>query len=197
MELEERIERLEQEVAMLKSRVYNRRHPAAWAIAEYWLSSDDTPFCTPGDYYVTSMPGRDYYRIELPHCFRCNKHDTENDNLTPKDLWNRSGKWLDRAHLIDRARGGPDAPDNMVMLDRECHSIMPSFGYGRKQEAIDWVLREDDDSYLASIQKEIIFNIGLYRETEDMARQRLRGFSTLPRQYERELVVIHKVQQLH
>lgn len=153
MELEERIGRLEQDVAMIKSRVYSRNHPAAWSIAEYWLSTDETPFCTSGDYIIANVRDRSFYRIEIPHCFRCNYYILEDDDnnereewdgsgqdVISKAKWNRSGKYLDRAHLIDRARGGPDTVDNMVLLDHRCHSMMPSFGYGQKQDAIDWIL---------------------------------------------------------
>ena len=193
MELEERVIGLEREVAVLRARVFNRRHPSAWAIAEYWLSDTDTPFCTPGDFYVC----HDFYRIQMPHCFRCDIWRSFEDGLSDSEKWNQSGRWLQKAHLVDRALGGPDTPDNMVMLCPECHSVMPSFDYGEKQAAIEWVLREDDDSQLAIIRQKIILNIAVYEETLEMAKYRVRyGKDVLGPVTSRELVVIHKVRQL-
>ena len=193
MDLNERVSELEREVARLRSRVFNRRHPSAWAIAEYWLSDTDTPFCTPGDFYITG----DLYRIQLPHCFRCGKWLPADNGIHEKELWNRSGSWLQKAHLVDRALGGSDDTDNMVMLCAECHSVMPSFDYGERQAAIEWVLREDEDSHLASIRERIILNISVYEETLEMAKYRVKhDRDVLGPVTQRELVVIHKVRQL-
>lgn len=44
----------------------------------------------------------------------------------PEDLakaW--GGEGLDRCHLIPRAKGGPDTPDNLVLLCSECHKEAP------------------------------------------------------------------------
>ncbi|UVF60312.1 HNH endonuclease [Gordonia phage Murp] len=86
--------------------------PRAGRIALYWASSD----------------GGDDFSVDLftPHCFRCRRrvHD-----------WTD----LERAHLVDRARGGTDFECNLAMLCSRCHRIMPSFGGDDAIGAMNWV----------------------------------------------------------
>lgn len=86
--------------------------PSAYRIALYWAGSD----------------GGDDFSVDLfePHCFRCRR-----GALT----WAS----LERAHLVDRARGGTDFECNLAMLCSRCHRIMPSFGGEDADEAKNWV----------------------------------------------------------
>jgi hypothetical protein len=176
--LEERINALEKEVAILKSRVYRRNHPSPWEIAQHWLSTENTPFCNSRDLILYTICN-DVRRIQTPHCFRCDEympwgssillpyaHVPFSTELNEEQKWNISGKWLERAHLVDRALGGPDSPDNMVMLCHGCHVVMPSFDFGKRQAAIDWILEN-------SINVEAIMNRPLPRRLPPPRRRRL------------------------
>lgn len=61
-----------------------------------------------------------------PACFGC---------AGGKDSWGE----LERAHLIDRAFGGLDGPQNLVLLCWRCHREMPSFRPGDEAFAWAWV----------------------------------------------------------
>lgn len=51
-----------------------------------------------------------------------------------------TNRWhLERAHLIDRCRDGLDGAQNLVLLCRDCHRSMPSFGPGSEAMAMAWV----------------------------------------------------------
>src|SRR5712692_8555008 len=59
------------------------------------------------------------------------------------DIWRRSGRWLERAHLITRATGhagsGLDVPANVIQLCQLCHQAMPLFDAGEEEQAVDWL----------------------------------------------------------
>lgn len=69
----------------------------------------------------------------FPHCFRCRA-------TSESSVW---GEWvpatgLERAHVIDRCRGGLDNAANLRPLCRQCHALQPSFGAGHEPEALRW-----------------------------------------------------------
>lgn len=69
-------------------------------------------------------------RIEMPadaepFCFRC---------LRSADGW----QVLERAHLIDRATGGLDAPQNLVPCCWACHRRQPLFAPSDETTALAW-----------------------------------------------------------
>lgn len=67
-----------------------------------------------------------------PFCFACSW-------LPPVDSWSAASAWLDRAHLQDRANGGPDDAANLVPLCHLCHLDMPEFPDSRA-DALAWVI---------------------------------------------------------
>lgn len=56
-----------------------------------------------------------------------------------KRAWDRAGRFLDRAHLVDHAADGRDDVGNLVALCSLCHRDMPSFSVGQRDEALAWV----------------------------------------------------------
>jgi hypothetical protein len=109
------------------SRPY-RREPRLAVIVRYWHERGD-PFPLDDD------------DLSSPHCFGCCR-------LVPARLydpadaqavrWDKSSACLDRAHLVDRCRGGLDGPQNLVPLCLRCHRVMPMFTDG--MAAISWVM---------------------------------------------------------
>jgi hypothetical protein len=56
-----------------------------------------------------------------------------------KDMWEMSGTFLDKAHLIDHSLGGDSSPENLVPLCRKCHKSMSMTMFQTKEEAIHWL----------------------------------------------------------
>jgi hypothetical protein len=100
-----------------------RRMPRPWKIALYW--------------HQRGRPLAEY--ISVPYCFRCDCMFRFDPDLSPEDRWNASA--CERAHLVDRIRGGLDGPQNLMPLCHRCHKIMPSFIAGEGPDAIAWVMR--------------------------------------------------------
>ena|ERR1017187_845765 len=104
----------------------DRKLPSLWTIAEYWS-------------------GRDVFDLTLPwpHCFSCFREAPCREEDSPRDRWNGASRYLDRAHLVDRAFNGLDGPQNMVPLCRLCHRrMMPMFrGYDEYPGPELWVQR--------------------------------------------------------
>jgi hypothetical protein len=71
-----------------------------------------------------------------PFCFSCGLLAPVPDTGDWSD-WNAASGMLDRAHLIDHARGGSADPSNLVLLCHGCHAYMPSFG--DRHAALVWV----------------------------------------------------------
>lgn len=86
-----------------------RRMPPAHRVANYWAGQD--PFTVDSD---------------NPACFRCHLRVDEWSNLQ-------------RAHLVDRFRGGLDHAANLAMLCYVCHAIMPLFDAHESAHALAWV----------------------------------------------------------
>lgn len=103
-----------------------RRSISAWSVAEYWMSQ---PHC--GGFEVLYMDSGE------PGCFRCSWRTPVQDWEKLSTEYNRAGKWLDKAHLVDMCRGGVDDVHNIVLLCKPCHKIMPSFPSGWR--AWEWV----------------------------------------------------------
>lgn len=98
-----------------------RRMPTLWELAAYWAPL--------GVFEV---------EVEDPHCFGC-ALVVDLFPGEPSERWQAGRVLLDRAHLVDRAAGGLDGPQNVVPLCTRCHRAMPSFGAGRGPDAIEWV----------------------------------------------------------
>ena len=96
--------------------------PSLWAVAVYWADR--------GTFAVD---------LDNPHCFACSAIARPQDSLAPAVRWNRSRGRLDRSHLVTRARGGLDGPQNLVPLCIPCNQLMPVFGIGQAAEAVRWV----------------------------------------------------------
>jgi len=87
----------------------------------------------------------DQYDAGEPVCYACgwwNRHDAP--GMTD---WEREAFGLERAHLVDHARGGGEGFDNLVLLCRPCNRTMPSFGPDDYDAALDWV--RSQPSFLA------------------------------------------------
>jgi hypothetical protein len=67
----------------------------------------------------------DHWEMAEPYCRKC---------LVPQRLG-----VLERAHLIDHARGGLDGVQNLVPLCWDCHKRMPSFKNGDETEVLQWI----------------------------------------------------------
>ncbi len=88
-----------------------RREPPAQKVAAYWAQRGG-PFTV---------------HVDMPACFAC---------FLEARTWSR----LQRAHLVDRARGGLDGAQNLAMLCPLCHRVMPVFRPGQEQDAIQYIL---------------------------------------------------------
>lgn len=63
-----------------------------------------------------------------PFCFRCGWLAPVDDTRpTLAEVWDSARGWLERAHLHDLGLGGPNTPENLVPLCRNCHDMMPAF----------------------------------------------------------------------
>jgi hypothetical protein len=116
--------------------------PSLHAISEHWLSRVQwpdyhgniiglgEPFCA-GCRWLVPAPARlcpDGDGIPWPA-----------DAKAVRELWRLAGRFLDRAHLVDHARGGTEDVSNLVPLCHLCHDAMPSFGDGEYDKALRWV----------------------------------------------------------
>lgn len=98
-----------------------RRMPSLWTIAEYWAQHEVFDF-----------------DLSQPSCFACGREPPATSG-TQRDRWDAASGYLERAHLVDRCRGGLDGPQNIVPLCFPCHHAMPPFDVGEGQAAIEWV----------------------------------------------------------
>jgi hypothetical protein len=106
-----------------------RQMPSLWAIASYWHVREGNPLLL------------DAEAVEFPYCFACSAMAPGIDEDRPVRIrWNAAGRWLDRAHLVDRVFAGLDGPQNIVPLCYPCHKVMPSFRVEQGAEAIRWVI---------------------------------------------------------
>lgn len=98
----------------------DRSIPSLWTIARYWAQ-------------------RGTFAIDLdnPHCLACG-YSQELDG-TPAERWKQAGRFLQRAHLIDRVRDGLDGPQNIIPLCGACHRAQPSYGVEQCDEVIAWI----------------------------------------------------------
>jgi hypothetical protein len=93
-----------------------------WAIASHWaqLSVFDV-------------------ELDTPHCFACGLEAAVvgRPGGTLRERWNTAS--LERAHLVDHARGGQGDAASLILLCAGCHRLMPSFG--DRAGAIAWALQ--------------------------------------------------------
>lgn len=78
-------------------------------------------------WYCRALPDSDDY-IPLidrgePECFACGW--CRLDHVTSREALKKRWKGLERAHVIPRALGGPDTPENIVLLCERCHKESP------------------------------------------------------------------------
>lgn len=89
----------------------------------------------------------DWFNISMPHCVACKWRCPFTDDkqflylmeavmvneltesmyestISHKELWEKSGRYLDKAHLVDHVNGGPSSPDNLIPLCKKCHKTM-------------------------------------------------------------------------
>jgi hypothetical protein len=97
--------------------------PSKWKIASYWAERDD------------------WFEVDLerPHCFACGLHGGYRaDEPGLEYRWNGARR-LERGHIVNRARDGLDAVQNLVPLCRMCNRVMPVFDAGHDEEAASWI----------------------------------------------------------
>lgn len=78
--------------------------------------------------------------LDTAFCFRCAIVVAFDETKTQREVWREANRYLQRAHLADRYRGGLDGPQNLVALCIPCHRVMPTFDDG--EGAIRWVWNE-------------------------------------------------------
>lgn len=102
------------------------------AIARYWL---DTPA---GIARFPENPAlNDLYG---PRCFACEAQSFRlaEYRLRESDPWSIwDAAYFDRCHIVPRALGGEDDPQNLVLLCSTCHRDAPNVG--EPQYMIDWM----------------------------------------------------------
>jgi 5-methylcytosine-specific restriction endonuclease McrA len=86
------------------------------AIAEYWLGTEEGRGRLPGNAALMDLGE--------PSCFACGWMATKAD-LEPElwRVWDHAS--LQRCHLVPDALGGPDTPENLVLLCGRCHTEAP------------------------------------------------------------------------
>jgi 5-methylcytosine-specific restriction endonuclease McrA len=112
------------------------------AIAEYWLGTDEGRARLPGNAALIDFGE--------PSCFACGWM-AANADLEPRiwQVWKHAS--LQRCHLVPDSLGGPDAPDNLVLLCARCHAEAPDVGDP------DYMLRwiETQESWRQRLAREI------------------------------------------
>lgn len=80
--------------------------------------------------------------ISIPFCFRCGWVPLYSEAASAAARWRQASRYLDRAHLVDRAAGGLDQVQNLMPLCwAGCHRIMPPFlSLDDGNAALEWVL---------------------------------------------------------
>jgi hypothetical protein len=112
------------------------RLPSMWAIASYWAGRDG------------------WFDIILtrPHCFACGLHggypEDEKDNAV---RWNCANR-LQRGHIVNRARHGLDAVQNLVPMCRKCNRHMPVFGVEDEDAALAWIF---DGGFVGEVERRL------------------------------------------
>lgn len=108
-----------------------RRMPSVQAIHEYWCLE------RPDDAWQWFGQGD----VGEPSCYACGYwHEL---GRLPKEAEEWTWKGWQRAHVIDRCRGGLDGVQNLTLLCRECHRIMQSYGPGDEEAALAWYANPD------------------------------------------------------
>jgi hypothetical protein len=89
------------------------------AIAEYWLGTHEGRARLPGNAALMDLGE--------PSCFACGwmAADADAEPVLWR-VWDEA--FLERCHLVPHALGGPDSPDNLVLLCGRCHSDAPNVG---------------------------------------------------------------------
>lgn len=101
-----------------------RRMPTMQAIADYWAANEP-------DWLKSRWVG-----WGEPFCFACGWMPPIPDGQS--NSWRLATPWLDRAHLHDRANGGPDDASNIVPLCHLCHDAMPEMMLSTA-DGLQWV----------------------------------------------------------
>ena len=103
--------------------------PSRWDIASYWAE--------------LGLRSWFYVDIDNPHCFACGIHGGiggtfPGDAVDPESRWHYSRR-LQRGHIVNRARNGLDALQNLTLLCGFCNKNMPIFGPEAEGAAIAWI----------------------------------------------------------
>ena len=69
--------------------------PTMSAIIAYWMTADRVPTARLA-----------YIGDGEPFCFRCGWLAPASDHTSVRSAWSSANRYLDRAHLVDRASGG-------------------------------------------------------------------------------------------
>jgi hypothetical protein len=111
--------------------------PQLPAVARHWQGLSDWP------HYPGNIDSGE------PFCARCGwrvpPHKAPVDEygdprrVSLAQLWQKAGRVVDRAHLVDHMFDGRDDVANIVPLCHLCHREMPSFGVREAGNALAWV----------------------------------------------------------
>lgn len=108
-----------------------------------------------------------------PFCFACGWLPPVPDGL--EESWDLAGSWLDRAHLVDHARGGSSEPSNLVPLCHLCHDDMTvTVSFDRREPALRWVAERVSPMPLPSLWQSFTDACGATRWTSTAASNRTR-----------------------
>jgi len=84
------------------------------------------------DYWKDRQIGNEWVLMDYgePSCWGCGKPihvETKKDliDCNYKAIWNRTHKYLNRCHIIPKALGGSNEPDNLFLMCESCHHESP------------------------------------------------------------------------
>jgi hypothetical protein len=110
-------------------------------------------------YWRPWLLARGFDDMDCPRCWRCDRParvEGRGRGHTEAELWSNA-RGLERCHIVPRALGGSDAPDNIVLLCGSCHAVAPDV---RERELFMlWLSSETPRWYEA-----------LFREAEEAIR---------------------------
>ena len=133
--------------------------PSKAAIFEHWSEWLDNNFFEWGE----------------PSCWACRwgfngKYDLKNGKASWKEIknnWNRVP--LQKCHIVPKAIGGLDSPDNLFLLCKECHDISPDSA--SKPAFLIWVSKQNYSQRLDDTIRIELKNFGFDRDDYERLRE--------------------------